>query len=387
MGHFYRASGTQIPTLTGRPLTEEPISYGRAEQISMRTKPPIRWVRGEELTTGVGQFVIVPRPDKGSVQFDHRDDTVYLRIVHDGNSWKSMLLEVPKSDHTRIESAYETEPPLMDGHAAKYGYHRPDWQLFPEQIGPLDVSQGEVGDCRIASALQAIANSKKGDGLLRRLITKVGDAYAVTLKEGGGPKIEVRGSKLTQETVSGYLPWSPEWQGPLYMQRGMVPDPRDRRFFPGRDPAVLWPAIIEKALAQRWGGYQAMHSAEERAAFSMLGLTGVFTCNWQSGSGTTRGANKETGRKTIIANAAKGAVMTTNGFGTQHNYALLAVDEDGVVVSDPNTRDFDLEKRFTKPDKAEEGDKIPAADMFPRRYPWPAFLKSFNWVYGAYMPD
>ncbi|QKW36938.1 hypothetical protein HUT06_25360 [Actinomadura sp. NAK00032] len=75
--------------------------------------------------------------------------------------------------------------------------------------------------------------------------------------------------------VSGYIPWSALDQRPLYLLKGAAPAPgADAEREPGRHP-----------------------------------------------------------KATVLEMAGSGFALTTSAEGKQHNYALLAVDDEGVVVS------------------------------------------------------
>lgn len=390
--NFYRVTAAQVPQITGTHLREEAAAeptkpvYGSAVN-----KPRLpKWVRLREKTTNVGQFVVLRDVEEGKVQIDGSAGNSYIQVVSSGAYWMVLTLEVGQSELLKLMDQSVAEPDLADAHVKNNGYRDPGWQVFPADPHPLDVSQGAVGNCRVASAMQAIAASDEGRRWLRKLITSADGRHTVMIKPGGGPKSTPQPGALVPVTVSGYIPWSVLDNRPLYLLKGAAPAPGDEaEREPGRHPAALWPAIIEKVLAEHWGGYQKLDGAEEMSVFATLGLTDIRHVNWLSKTEfDTQGHTFDfDGYKAkVLEMAKKGFVLTTSAEGKQHNYALLAVDDQGVVVSDPNSRDKDLPARLQSPPVAKAGEKIPEAAAFPRRYGWMDFFKTFRWVYGAVPP-
>lgn len=390
--NFYRVTAAQFPQITGMQLREEEAAkptkpvYGSAVN---RPRLP-KWVRVREKTTVVGQFFVLRDVEDGKVQIDGSDGKAYIQVVSIGTHWTVLTLEVDQRDLLALMDQAVAEPDLADVHVKNNGYHDPGWQVFPADPHPLDVSQGAVGNCRVASAMQAIAATDEGRRWLRKLITSAGGQHTVKIKPGGGPKTTPPPGELVPVAVSGYIPWSALDNRPLYLLKGAAPAPgADAEREPGRHPAALWPAIIEKVLAEHWGGYQKLDGAEEMSVFATLGLANTRHVSWTSKTEfDTEGHTFDfKGYKAkVLEMAENGFALTTSAEGKQHNYALLAVDDEGVVVSDPNSRDKDLPARLQSPPVGKGGEKIPEADAFPRRYSWMDFFKTFRWVYGAAVP-
>ncbi|MEV5568973.1 C2 family cysteine protease [Spirillospora sp. NPDC052269] len=318
-----------------------------------------------DITVNVAEFVIG----------DVAGDRVKLRIVRAGADWgvASWSVTIPERDLAALVGRSVKEPDLVSGHDQLGGYFAPASELFRGAPHPSDVTQGLVGDCRVASAFQAVAASKDGPALLRSLIAAVDGGYQVRLIPTTGPKaMPASGAKPETMTISGYLPVTRHNRDPLYLLSGSPYGPSST--------AVLWPAVLEKAFATMWGGYAALDGAEERPVLAALGLTDFVHFNWMNDEENKPAA----ARAKMPSLAAEGYALTTAARAKRHNYAILSVAEDGVLVSDPNTaRGDDAAKRWTSPATVKRADQLPTSAEFPLLFTWDAFFQTFMWYYAA----
>lgn len=110
---------------------------------------------------------------------------------------------------------------------------------------PGDVNQGSLGDCWMFAAIAAIADARPEQ--LERMFVDHGDGtYTVTIE--GAAVIVDDEFPVGDDGV------------PIYA-RG----PRRT------EPAVLWPLLLEKALAARAGGYDELSGGDASLAFDLVG--------------------------------------------------------------------------------------------------------------------
>lgn len=108
----------------------------------------------------------------------------------------------------------------------------------PHPVDFSDLTQGRIGNCYLIAALMAIARSDPGR-LARLITTNPNGTYTVTFADG------------MQVLVTSDFPVHPD-QGdrPAFASRSLAAE--------RRDPATgfeLWPLVLEKAYAQRHGGW------------------------------------------------------------------------------------------------------------------------------------
>ncbi|MEV4256206.1 C2 family cysteine protease [Spirillospora sp. NPDC049652] len=301
-----------------------------------------------------------------------------LRVVRSGADWgvASLQVTIAEKDLPALAGRSVKEPDLLSTHDGIGGYFAPDSALFPSAPHPSDVAQGLVGDCRVASAFQALAASKGGPALIQSLITTTEGGYNVRLVPTTGPKaLPASGARPETMTISRHLPVSRHNRDPLYLLSGSPYGPTST--------TPLWPAVLEKAFATMWGGYAALDGAEERPVLAALGLGDFVHVNWMSDEETKPAVAKAK----MPSLAADGYAITTAARGKRHNYAVLAAGEDGVLVSDPNTpRGGDAEKRWKSATLIKNAEKLPGSDEFPLLFTWDAFFQAFMWFYAARPP-
>ncbi|MCP2339915.1 C2 family cysteine protease [Actinomadura rupiterrae] len=310
---------------------------------------------------------------------DAADCRVQVRIARAEGDWASAswTATIAQKDLPGLVEASAKEPDLATpGQDQLGGYFAPRSDVFKGAPHPSDITQGLVGDCRVASAFQAVAACAAGPELIQSLIASGEGVYEVTLVPTTGPKaMPASSARATALTISDFLPVTRHNRDPLYLLSGSPYGPSSQ--------VPLWPAILEKAFATMWGGYAALDGAEERPVLAALGLGDFVHVNWMSDEETKPAAAKVR----MLQMAKGGYAITTAARAKRHNYAVLAVDGDGVLVADPNTtRAGGAEKRWKSPATMKEAEKLPESTAFPLHFTWEAFFATFMWIYGALPP-
>jgi hypothetical protein len=131
--------------------------------------------------------------------------------------------------------------------------------LFPTngEIRPEHIAQGDVGDCYYLAALGAIALQRPD--LIKKMIKQNQDGtFTVTFGDG------------TKQTVESVFPM--DANGAPKFARPVAKDPVT-------GSPILWPLIFERALAQRYGGYDNINGPGNpgRWMSDITGLSGIFT--------------------------------------------------------------------------------------------------------------
>ncbi|MGA2448428.1 MAG: C2 family cysteine protease [Polyangiaceae bacterium] len=137
-----------------------------------------------------------------------------------------------------------------------------------EEISPRDVSQNQIGDCALLATLCALANTSQGRAVLRNSIVENKDpqghvvSYSVTLFERRPTTL---GSVLRNANeLSKELG---EWAVDLFHTLSKVTVTVDGKYACGHADAratdsgtqEVWPLVLEKAVAQIVGGYDALN--------------------------------------------------------------------------------------------------------------------------------
>lgn len=119
-----------------------------------------------------------------------------------------------------------------------------DRPLFgPGGPRPIDVTQGAVGDCYLDSSLAGLANSPQGRQRLRQLVTAHDDG-TYTVRFADGRRVGV--------------------DGDLYVTDG------DDATYSEITKGSIWVGVVEKAYAQRHGGYQPIDGGRANEALTEL---------------------------------------------------------------------------------------------------------------------
>lgn len=185
--------------------------------------------------------------------------------------------------------------------------------LFKDGVSADDVRQGGLGDCYFAAAMAAIAATPAGQRMLQQMIHDNEDGtYTVTFKDG------------QQITVD----------GDLYVAG-------DGTAAYGRPQGDLWYAIVEKAYAQRQGGYDdigAGGNADE--VFKAVGLSGAGhrDPDAMSDADLANGLRNQLSKGGCVTAAAElnskgqrdgGEFYRTEGHGGGHAMSVLGVRGEG----------------------------------------------------------
>lgn len=119
-----------------------------------------------------------------------------------------------------------------------------DRPLFgPDGARAADVTQGDLGDCYLDSGLAGLANSPQGRQRLRQLVTAHDDGtYTVRFADGQRVRVD----------------------GDVYVTNG------DDAAYSEIAKGSIWVGILEKAYAQRHGGYQPIDGGHANKALTEL---------------------------------------------------------------------------------------------------------------------
>lgn len=332
--------------------------------------PQGRAIKGQSLSGApveltVAEIIVVGRPNPGCV-----------RVVKHGKEWAAAGSTVQLADEDLVGLLREgvPEPMVADAEMMVSAYLPLTNAPFSGTPLPSDVNQGLVGDCRVISALQAIAVAQPA--LLTSALSGDSDTYQVTLKRAPAPdKAPASNQRPEVFRVSGALPVNRLSKEPelLYCLRGNDPEAAS---FP------VWPAIFEKAFAVMWGGYGRLAGALEEPVMLALGLTSPLSSKIQLLNNAK--PDPTAWREKMIHFYAEKMPMTTTIQDKRHNYAIIRVGEDGVVVSDPNTRRTgDFLARWAEPRHVSTApDFVRDSEVWPLFFPWDTFFDKFMWVYA-----
>ena len=139
-----------------------------------------------------------------------------------------------------------------------------------QAVDPNDVAQGALGDCYLMAGMASVARADPG--AIAKLIKDNGDGtYDVTLHLR---KTATASPSPTVVTVDGRLPSKGPGMKPLYAQTGDAAPAAEG----AAAQAELWPALIEKALAQVKGSYEEISGGNiGNGGFQFAGATEMPT--------------------------------------------------------------------------------------------------------------
>lgn len=247
--------------------------------------------------------------------------------------------------------AAASEPAVRTGRSSPVAYQETTAQSFPLFLGDgpeaKDIWQGELGDCWLLAALIAVLNVPGGKQVVKNMFTE--SANGITVKFFDPATL-----KSTSVTVSRKLPVRTGAGGPLSdpasgMVTGAQAAPGTFAYAlsgaaatsdgPG-SPRAIWPAILEKAIASHFQGYEKMQSKPAETAFRMI-LPASLTNKVQKPDPTV--SIKDWITKMLKADrpVTVGLLIPQAG---GHNYAVAEHDDTTVTLRDPRTRPEDLAK-------------------------------------------
>jgi hypothetical protein len=307
--------------------------------------------------------------------------TVALRCVQTGSKFRgpAPVLTVATEVWNKILlGGSVAEPQVLSGHEASCGYYAFGAPVFLGPPQPGQVSQGLLGNCRIASALQAIAVARP-DVIVRAFATLTSpytlrirpSINASTLPSTSGPP--------TNLTVSEHLPVN-------RLEADCTPSYtlRTRLLASAPTGTATWPALLEKVFALVWPGYPNLDGGMEMPVYGALGLGKPYQRNFMDG---TVKLNSQTAAALTKA-WREGTPLTAPSRFNQHNYAVVYMCEDFVVISDPN-KSWAPDQAVLDAEFYKTGDRGPFVypgdgfKVWPLRFTWDDFFNSFRWVYGA----
>mmetsp|Transcript_124077 Transcript_124077/g.345351 ORF Transcript_124077/g.345351 Transcript_124077/m.345351 type:complete len:602 (+) Transcript_124077:157-1962(+) len=157
------------------------------------------------------------------------------------------------------------------------------WELFHGRPMAADVEQGRIGDCWFCAGLAAVAQHAGGD-LIRALFPagktlNPAGATLVRLCLPDRPLRERRDPpvKHVWRNWDGHRGWREQVAGHwrLVLVDDSLPFGRYRPLYCGSSRHVMWPSLVEKAVAKAWGSYE--HLSAHSMDLGLFMLTGCPT--------------------------------------------------------------------------------------------------------------
>lgn len=211
----------------------------------------------------------------------------------------------PDFDDVRQNGEKPSDP------ATDYAYI-PNAEVFGPSGSPSldDINQGAIGDCWWLASMGALANTQEGRETIRNMITEnPNGTYTVRFPDG------------EQVTVTPFFPVK-EAGNIAYAQ-------------PNGDPPVIWPLILEKALAEREGSYGELVGGW--SSKGMEALTGQKSTTYDTGDITREELQGwlDEGGVTVSSlpdDDAEGKKPYEDGrFIAGHAYVVQGITDDGRV--------------------------------------------------------
>lgn len=219
-------------------------------------------------------------------------------------------------------------PMLADGHHDLAWYRPIGAASFIGEPHHGDVRQGTLGNCKLMSAMQALAARPGGRARLKKIFVpgEQDGTYVVQLRTDLSPTAP--GGGLAYIPVDNYFPVRRDTGRPIYAlyKRNT------------KDTFPIWPALLEKAVAVAWGGYRNL----VEVTLSRITDDTIFATFGVAPSGDTTKNKLVTMSKsalqinTFVTKPFKqGATFTAAG--RTHNYAVIDADKDGIILADPRS--------------------------------------------------
>lgn len=231
-------------------------------------------------------------------------------------------------------------PKLREKHASNKYADVKDGKAFmqgqgdEQEVSPNDIRQGALGDCYLMTGMAAVARANPEQ--IRRLIKDNGDGtFDVTLYIR-------RNSWSRPEAVTKRVDAQLPTRGPGQLLYANTGDESSE----GKE---LWPALIEKTVAQHKGSYEQIEGANIANSFQFHGATELLTGKPESYQDTGRAAEDDLlldmaaaleAHKPVSVDSrdmSADATMTTeanavNVYGN-HAYSVESVDLDARTVT------------------------------------------------------
>ncbi len=193
-------------------------------------------------------------------------------------------------------------------------------KLFDGQPKPADVVQGALGDCWLLGPLAAAVNTEMGRQRITNIVTGTPPVFQVTffMKEDDklveSPPISVASSfPMTSTNTFAYA-----------LAQNQVPSKLTGKPIEATTP--LWPAVIEKAWAQRVGGYGKLDGGGQPGA--------AFEAIFGRASSTNFGESlaDNTAKADIIGRVDGGEPVVIST--PTHYVAVVAADDTHITIRD-----------------------------------------------------
>jgi hypothetical protein len=217
-------------------------------------------------------------------------------------------------------------PMLANGHHNLAWYRPIGAAAFIGEPHHGDVRQGTLGNCKLMSAMQALAARPGGRARLKKIFGPGGQdgTYLVQLRTD----LSAPGGGLTYIPVDNYFPVHRDTGRPIYALYKRSAE----------DTFPIWPALLEKAVAVAWGGYQnlvevTLSRITDDTIFATFGVAPY--------SDTTKNKLVTMGKpafqiSTFVTKPfSQGATFTAAS--RTHNYAVIGADKDGIILADPRS--------------------------------------------------
>jgi hypothetical protein len=190
-----------------------------------------------------------------------------------------------ETDETNEDQQWEMEPEILpsiinDTDPKEMRWKKFDKHPMPVDPSPLDVKQGEAGDCWLIACMAALASSAGWIAKLKQSIVVHGNGtVTINLFKGGKSLIEPDDNDAVSENVivSTWLPTYIQGQEELIFasqSKNAVAEEND--FNPNVNPHI-WPALIEKGVAALAENKYAKldNKAPERGIATLTGGKGM----------------------------------------------------------------------------------------------------------------
>jgi hypothetical protein len=211
------------------------------------------------------------------------------------------------------------------------------WPLFASATPALeDIEQGALANCPLAAVLAALAYTPKGRKHILGLVQEHGgdvetdlSAVADQLAEPPPEGKKISSKRYFSVTLGGK---TLEVSDVLYTDEAQDPNPKYMR----SPKQVFWPCVIEKAHAEKEGGYGALNKLSANAVWeTVVGSKPdgfAVTADTPETRALIVGAAKNAANVATLAASADDAVAVPSW----HGFAVLGMDRNQIQLYDPS---------------------------------------------------
>jgi hypothetical protein len=224
-------------------------------------------------------------------------------------------------------------PPLPDGMGTTKVASQVSWSLFAKGAPAVDdVRQGGLADCPLAALLAALAFTPSGRKHLLGVVTEHGgivetDLSAVASQlDDPPPGNKITSNRYFSVTLGGK---TFEVSDVLYTDESTDPIPIYMKSL----NRLLWPGVIEKAYAEKEGGYAALEGLTANVVWETVvgSKAGGFPVTAQTEKAQIEGAAKNATKIPTMAASADAAAAVTDW----HGFAVLGMQGAKILLYDP----------------------------------------------------